>query len=117
VTLPAGNARNIHMFYIVGGAPHPAGGTWAPDDTVPFARSQALANLMGLKVVTTTEVFTEPADTGAQVRLNSGVHGSYLDPDPAVAPAVFNEMQTQIADFLANEGTQVTVTNPTVIAP
>jgi predicted small secreted protein len=115
VTLPAGNARNIHMFYIVGGAPNPAGGTWAPDDTVPFARSQALADLMGLKVVTASEVLTEPADTGVQVRLNSGVHGSYLD--PRASQAVRDEMQIQITEWLFDQGTEVTVTDPTVIAP
>jgi dienelactone hydrolase len=115
VTLPAGNARNVHMFYIVGGAPNPAGGTWGPDNTVPASRSQALANLMGLRVVTATTVLTEPADTGAQVRLNSGIHNSYLDPGPA--PAVTAEMQMQIAAFLVAQGAAVTVTDPTVIAP
>jgi hypothetical protein len=111
VALPAGDERKVHMFYIVGGAPNPAGGNWAPDNTVPANRSQALADLMGLTVVTASGPVTGP---GAQVRLNSGIHNSYLDPTPA--PAVTVEMQTQIATFLADEGAAVTVTNPTVIA-
>lgn len=112
VALPAGNPRKIHMFYIVGGAPNPAGGTWAPDNTVPASRSQALANLMGLPVFTTSGPVTGP---GAQVRLNSGIHNSYLDPGPA--PAVTVEMQTQIAAFLASQGAAVVITDPTVVAP
>jgi hypothetical protein len=112
VQLPAGAARKIHMFYIVGGAPNPAGGNWAPDGTVPAPRSQALANLMGLTVFTASGPVT---GTGAQVRLNSGVHGSYLD--PTASGAVTVEMQSQIAAFIAAQGAAVTITNPTVIAP
>jgi hypothetical protein len=112
VQLPVGTPRKVHMFYIVGGAANPAGGTWAPDNTVPAGRSQQLANLMGLTVFTASGAVT---GTGAQVRLNSGIHNSYLDPTPA--PAVTVEMQTQIAAFIRDQGANVTITNPTVIAP
>jgi hypothetical protein len=79
---------------------------------VPANRSQALATLMGLPVFTASGAVT---GTGAQVRLNSGIHNSYLDPTPA--PLVTVEMQSQIAAFIRDQGAAVTITDPTVIAP
>jgi len=108
--LPGASPRKIHMMFIVGGAPNSTGGTWAPDGTVPSNRSQALATLMNLAVFTSSGAVTGP---GAQVRLNSGVHGSYLDPTPA--PAVWLEMQQQIAAFIATDGGAVSIANPTVV--
>ena len=103
-------SRKIHMMYIVGGAPNSTGGTWAPDATVPAPRSQALADLMGLPVFTSSGPVT---GVGAQVRLNSGVHGSYLDPTPSAAVTL--EMQQQIATFIASNGALVSIANPTVV--
>jgi dienelactone hydrolase len=111
VTLPAGNPRKIHMMYIVGGAANPAGGNWAPDGTVPFNRSQQLADLLNLPVFTTSGAVT---GNGGQVKLNSGVHGSYLDPRPAAA--VTAEMQQQIATFIATNGAAINIANPAVVA-
>jgi dienelactone hydrolase len=106
----AAASRKIHMMFIVGGAPNGSGGTWAPDGTVPAPRSQALADLMGLTVFTSSGPVT---GVGAQVRLNSGVHGSYLD--PTASPAVTMEMQQQIATFIASGGTLVSIANPSVV--
>jgi dienelactone hydrolase len=111
VSLPTGSPRKVHMMYIVGGAPNPAGSTWAADATVPANRSQALANLMGLQVFTASGAVT---GAGAQVRLNSGVHGSYLD--PSASSAVTLEMQQQIATFIATNGSVLNIANPTVVA-
>jgi dienelactone hydrolase len=110
-TLPTGSPRKIHMMFIVGGAPNSTGGTWAADGTVPAPRSQALADLMGLTVFTSSGPVT---GVGAQVRLNSGVHGSYLDPTPSAAVTL--EMQQQIATFIASDGALLSIANPAVVA-
>jgi hypothetical protein len=65
---------------------------------------------MGLPVFTSSGPVT---GVGAQVRLNSGVHGSYLD--PSASGAVTLEMQQQIATFIATGGALVSIANPTVV--
>lgn len=111
VTLPAGAPRKVHLMYIVGGAPNPTGGTWAADPTVPAARSEVLSSLMGLTNFTTSGPVT---GAGSVVRLNSGIHNSYLDSTPAVQVTL--EMQREIAGFVAANGAFLTITDPTVIA-
>lgn len=112
VQLPAASPRKVHVAYVVGGAPNPSGGTWPADPTVPNSRTQVLTSLMGLPVVTSSGPVT---GNGAQVRLNSGIHNSYLDPRPA--PLVTDEMQREIAAFVASNGALVQITHPEVIAP
>jgi dienelactone hydrolase len=109
--LPTGSPRKIHLMYIVGGAANPAGGTWAPDGTVPFNRSQTLAELLNLPVFTSSGAVT---GNGGQVRLNSGIHNSYLDPRPSAAVTL--EMQQQIATFIATNGGAINIADPTVVA-
>jgi hypothetical protein len=112
VQLPTSAPRKIHMMYIVGGAPNPAGGNWPADTVVPVTRSQPLASALNLPVFTQSGPI---AGNGAQVRLNAGIHNSYLDPRPA--PAVTVEMQQQIAAFIFENGANVTISDPSVIAP
>lgn len=107
--------RRIYVGYVVGGAPNPAGGIWGPDSTVPNARTQALTALLGLPVRGPTAGTAPVSAPGVQVRFNQGIHNGYLDPRPA--PAMTLEMQSQIAEFVANDGTALTITNPSVIAP
>jgi len=104
--------RRIHVMYIVGGAPDSAGGIWPADPVVPNSRTTVLTSLLGLPIVTTSGAAT---GNGAQVRLNAGIHNSYLDPRPSAAVTV--EMQRQIAAFIATNGATVLITDPTVIAP
>lgn len=111
VQLPAGAARKIYVGYFKGGAPNPAGGTWASDTTVPNSSSLLLASLMGLTPRTTSGPVT---GTGVQVAFNQGIHNSYLDPRPA--PTATAELQKQIATFIATGGAQLVVTDPTVVA-
>jgi dienelactone hydrolase len=113
-TVTAGG-RRIYIGYLVGGAPNPAGGLWGADPTVPIARSEALASALGLPVRGPTAGTAAVAAPGVQVRFNQGIHNGYLDPRPA--PAMTLEMQSQIAEFIGNDGTALTVTNPAVIAP
>ena len=47
------------------------------------------------------------------VRFNSGAHGSLLD--PGASAAVTQEMQRQVASFLASHGTAVLVGDTSVI--
>jgi hypothetical protein len=112
-TVNAGG-RPIYVGYVVGGAPNPAGGIWGPDPTVPNSRTQVLTQLLNLPVRSAagTAAVTAP---GVQVRFNQGIHNGYLDPRPA--PAMTFEMQSQIAEFISNNGTALTIGNPAVIAP
>ncbi|MBK7251308.1 MAG: Ig-like domain-containing protein [Gammaproteobacteria bacterium] len=112
VQLPAANPRKVHVTYIVGGAPNPSGGTWPADPTVPNSRTQVLTSLMNLPVVRSSGAVS---GNGVQVRLNAGIHNSYLDPRPA--PLVTDEMQREIAAFAASNGALLQITHPEVIAP
>jgi pimeloyl-ACP methyl ester carboxylesterase len=113
-TVTAGG-RRIYVGFVIGGAPNPAGGVWGPDTTVPNARTEMLTSLLGLPVRGPTAGTAAVSAPGVQVRFNQGIHNGYLDPRPA--PAMTLEMQTQIAEFVATDGTALTVTNPGVIAP
>ncbi len=113
-TVTAGG-RRIYVGYIVGGAPNPAGGVWEADPSVPNVRTQVLTSLLGLPVRGPTLGTAAVAAPGVQVRFNQGIHNGYLDPRPA--PAMTVELQSQIAEFIANDGTALTVSNPAVIAP
>lgn len=112
-TVNAGG-RRVYVGYLVGGAPNPAGGTWGPDSTVPNSRTTILTQLLNLPVRTAggTAAVSAP---GVQVRFNQGIHNGYLDPRPA--PLMTAEMQRQISEFISNDGTALTITDPTVIAP
>ena len=112
VQLPTATPRNVHMFILVGGAPNPAGGNWPSDTVVPSSTGLSAATLMGLDVFTAGGTIT---GNGAQLRLNAGDHGSYIN--PTINGPVTNEMQTSIANFLLSDGAQVSVTNPTLLSP
>lgn len=99
---------------VIGGGP----GGGLPDQSVPnsvanrpLAGSEPLIAALDLTRVTAT--LNDVNGVRGIVRFIEGNHGSILD--PTESPATTAEMQSQIAAFLANLGTEITVTNAAVI--
>ncbi len=88
------------------------------DDTVvpntvagaPLAGTEALIRTFGLPAITAST--QNAAGVLGAVRFSQGEHGSLLRP---TVPAVTQEMQRQIASFIASHGTAVVVTDTSVI--
>ncbi len=88
------------------------------DDTVvpntvagaPLAGTEALIRTFGLPAITATT--QNAAGVRGAVRFSQGEHGSLLLP---TVPAVTQEMQRQVASFIASHGTAVVVTDTSVI--
>ena len=122
-TLAASDSA-IHMIEVVGD-----GADNLPDQTVvnnvptaPLSGTDPLIALMGLSQVTET-TGDGTAGVSGVVRFSKGHHGSLLNPMPidGVAPdaaatlKATTEMQTQVATFMASGGTQIKITDDTVI--
>lgn len=104
----------VHMLTVVGdgGEVNLPDQVIPPVTSLPLSGQLALARIMGSQpVVVSTPAGTSPLN--AIVTFNQGVHASSLSP---VNPAVTLEMQTQIASFLASQGTALVVSNEAVIA-
>ena len=106
----AADMYNIHMIEVVGNEEAGIPSDQTVLNTVPGAPlsgSSPLADVMGLDTVS--------ADTGEPgvVRFIEGAHSSLLD--PTVSPAATQEMQTQIAVFAFSGGTQIDITDTSVI--
>lgn len=74
----------------------------------PFSGTEPMAALLGLQPTTTS------VSGGALVRFGSGSHSSFLDPTDS--PEATIEMQRQMAIFIQSGGTNLTITDPSVIA-
>ena len=75
----------------------------------PLSGTRPLARVLGLERVATST-------TGdAYVRFSEGDHGSILS--PAASAAATAEMQRQVAAYAASTGTQLPITDASVIAP
>jgi len=102
------------LHEVIGGGP--LGGL--PDQTIPntvpgrpLSGTEPLISALGLGRITAT--VNDVNGVSGAVRFIEGDHGSVLDPTANAAATA--EMQSQIASFLASVGTQVTVSDPTVI--
>lgn len=108
-----GSNTPVHMMTVVGD-----GGENLPDQVIPvttalpLAGQQALANIMGLELVSTTAASASPIS--GIVKFTEGAHASSLS--PASSAAVTVEMQTQIANYLASGARAIVITNETVVA-
>ena len=94
------------------------GGTVLPDQVIPntvagapLAGTEPLIAYLGLTTI--TQSTQNLNGVRGAVRFIQGDHGSLLSPAASAAATV--EMQTQMASMLATNGTQVPVTNTTVI--
>lgn len=107
VVLGARAAANqpVHMIEVLNDQVIPNRVTGAP-----LSGTEPLIGVMKLASVTASKV----GEDGV-VRLNSGVHGSILD--PTVSPAATVEIQTEVAAFQLARGTAITVQNAAIVAP
>ncbi|NOY63764.1 MAG: lipase [Gammaproteobacteria bacterium] len=120
-----GANRGLHLIEVVGGSGA------LPDQVIPnnvlnisgtvpspTAGTDPLAILAGMSIVDTS---TSATNLQAWVRFSAGHHASPLSPDDAqgnpdaASAAVTTEMQTQIATFMATNGTTLTITDSSVI--
>ncbi len=77
----------------------------------PLSGTEPMIRVYGLPAITGTT--QNAAGVRGAVRFNSGAHGSLLD--PGASAAVTQEMQRQVASFLASHGTAVLVGDTSVI--
>jgi hypothetical protein len=107
----------IHMLEVVGGLSGVGDTCDLPDQVVPNSATDILVSEMGL-----TQIDSTSAGSKFIVRFLAGDHGSVLSPSvPAnctnnstnqqIYGAVTQEMQTEIATFLASGGTGIQVNN------
>lgn len=109
----AAPGRNVHLIEILGDP-----GASVPADTVipptvpgaPLSGTEPLIELMGLPAVSTTT--TDAGGVSGAVRFLEGTHRSILDP---TSIAAFTEIQTQVARFASSSGTEILVTNETIV--
>lgn len=93
----------VHMIEVLGDETIP---NFVPN--APFSGTEPMAELLGLQPTTTS------VSGGALVRFGSGSHSSFLDPSDS--PAATVEMQRQMARFIQSGGTDLTITDTSVIA-
>jgi len=105
-------SERILLHEVVGG------GTSLPDQVIPntvagapLAGTEPLIAYMGL--TTLTGSVSNPNGVRGVVRFIKGDHGSLLS--PASSPQTTVEMQTEMAAMMATNGTQVPITDTTVI--
>jgi len=96
------NGTAIHMIEVIGDAVIPNAVA-----TAPLSGTEPLAAVLGLTAIDAN------AAGGALVRFSAGDHGSIIRPTASLAATV--EMQTQTATFAATQGTQLPVTDTSVI--
>jgi len=94
------------------------GGTVLPDQVIPntvpgapLSGTEPLIAALGLTTI--TQSVSNPSGIRGVVRFIQGDHGSLLS--PAASARATTEMQTQMASMIATNGTQVLVTDPSVI--
>jgi hypothetical protein len=100
----------------------PGDATRPPDRAVPNSSTLRLANLLGLPTITAT--LTDAAGARALTRLTEGGHGTIALPASGTAQnpgpetlASYIEVRTELASFLGSGGLQITIANPTILAP
>jgi len=97
----AGNT-SIHFIEVIGDTVIPNAVA-----TAPLSGTEPLARVLGLSQI------SESAASGGLVKFSAGNHGSILSPVASLAATV--EMQIQMATFAATQGTQLPITNASVI--
>jgi Pla-1/cef family extracellular lipase len=103
----------VLLQLVVGGGTNDDGSTAltdqvnAVDSALPTIGGQALANIMGLPVVSQT------AQGSGVVRFIEGSHSTLLDPSTSVAATT--EMQSQAAAFIATNGANIVVSDTSVV--
>ncbi len=131
-TSSVGNSRGLLLFEVVGG------NSSLPDQTIPnnlwpsattasspspLAGTDPLAESLALvKVDPADSTTTSGTNLQAWIRFNAGHHGSLLTPNDAdgnadvLSAQVSVEMQSQMAGFLASQGSSVIIGDANLIA-
>jgi pimeloyl-ACP methyl ester carboxylesterase len=91
----------IHVIEILG------------DTAVPNGPTDYIAQLWGLPSVSTTAAAPPPATVEGIVRFTAGAHSSLFNPQPNAA--VTQEMQRQTVTYAASAGSQILITNTSVV--
>ena len=102
--LGADETTAVHLVEVIDDAVIP---NFVP--TAPLSGTRPLARVLGLPRVATD------ASGDAWVRLSEGDHGSILSPEASAAATA--EIQRQVAAYAASAGTQLPITDGSVIAP
>ncbi len=108
-----GATTPVHMMSVVGD-----GGENLPDQVIPvttalpLAGQAGLAQIIGLEQVSSTVTSTDPVS--GWVQFLEGAHGSSLNPAPSAA--VTEEMQREVAGYIASEARVLPITNEAVVA-
>ena len=108
----------VLLHEVVGGGTNDDGTTAGSDAVIPnvtalpTSGTEALIRFLGLPSVSTTTV-SETPQSGA-VRFIAGSHGSLFS--PAASVAATTEMQLQMAQYFASQGTAIVVSDETVVA-
>ncbi len=103
-TLAQSGSTQLHMIEVLGDKVIPNSVA-----TAPLSGTEPLARQLGL-----TQIVADSSN-GGLVKFSIGDHGSILNPATSAAATV--EMQRQTATFAATQGTQLPVTDSSVIAP
>jgi hypothetical protein len=113
-------ANKPTLMQMIQGTPGVA--TKPTDRAVPNSSTLRLAGLLGLQTITTTTA--NPAGVRALTRFTEGGHGTIALPTSGTVqnpgpetPAAYIEARTELASFLGSAGLQISVGNPTILAP
>ena len=102
--LAADETTAVHLVEVIDDAVIP---NFVP--TAPLSGTRPLARVLGLERVATD------SSGDAWVRLSEGDHASVLSPEASAAATA--EIQRQVAAYAASAGTQLPITDASVIAP
>ncbi|WP_018981682.1 VolA/Pla-1 family phospholipase [Salinimonas chungwhensis] len=108
-----GENTPVHMMTVVGdGSEENKPDQVIPVNTsLPLSGQNPLARIIGLEQVSSTST-GEPVS--GQVRFTEGAHASSLSPDASAAAT--EEMQREVATYIATDGTVIQITNEDVVA-
>lgn len=108
-----GQTTPVHMMTVVGDGSeaNKPDQVIPPTTSLPLSGQNPLAAIIGLQQVSST-VTGDPVS--GQVRFTEGAHGSSLS--PVASAATTEEMQREVATYIATEGTTIQISNPDVVA-
>ncbi|MFO1351480.1 MAG: Ig-like domain-containing protein [Gammaproteobacteria bacterium] len=107
----AADTHPIHMIEVIGPPPDQVIPNSVAD--APLSGTEPLARIMELGAVGAT--LSDANGIRGIVRFVAGAHSSILSPQ--ASPAATVEMQTEMAGFMASDGTLLRITNPGVVQP
>ena len=83
------------------------------DTAIPNRPTDYIAQLWGLPSVSTTSAAAPPATVAGIVRFTAGAHSSLFNPQPNAA--VTQEMQRETVTYAASGGSQILISNTSVV--